>query len=206
MSTPHPISTKHPLPARPKQSGFVLVFALIMMAVIAIGSAAAIRGAQGQDRIGSNQRSTALASQVAETALRYCEALVSTPLLSGQQIALSTRVQPAFVPNATRPNQTRWWQDMSSWEGSSSRAFSLPSNFAYDGSTAMTFNRAPQCLVERLELRDLTSDFSGQPLEAVETYVITARGFSPDYQAQNNVPTTGAVVWLQSIVQIKRGA
>lgn len=40
---------------------------------------------------------------------------------------------------------------------------------------------------------------------APEAYIITARGFSPDYDTSaNGTPISGAEVWLQSSIQIIR--
>lgn len=170
----------------------MLVIALIMMAVIAISSAAAIKGAMTQDQIGSNQRAASVAMQAAESALRFCEALVFRSDLTAAQGSLLANIQEESVDSSNR-----WWQDIANWEGGTPRAFTLPTTFQF---AAGTFNRRPQCLIERVGLNAVNSSTAPGP----EVFIITARGFSPDYIATNNVPTRGSVVWLQSTVQIKR--
>ncbi|RZI85778.1 MAG: hypothetical protein EOP38_03710 [Rubrivivax sp.] len=193
------LSSRPPRGVRRPQQGVVLVIALIMMAVIAISSAAAIKSAMTQDRIGANQRSASIAMQAAEAALRYCEALVYTPTWTAEQAGLVTNIREVFPETAT---QTRWWQDISNWNGATPRAFDLPTSFVV--APGLTFNKRPQCLIEKISLPDITSSSFPASVQSTESYEITVRGFSPDYEASNNVPTRGAVIWLQSTVQIRR--
>lgn len=202
--TPH-IMTR----ARRDQQGVVLIVALIMMAVIAISSAAAIRAVTAQDLVGSNQRVQSMATQAAESGLRFCEALVTTPRLTGDQAALQAKIQDAVPRNyagvdangkAIRPKQH--WETIGNWVGDSKKSFAVPSTFQFDrGQSA--YDRPPECLIERLNLtlkdQPRTSD---SPATKVEAFQITARGFSPDYtENDKGIPATGAVIWLQSTVQ-----
>lgn len=191
------------------QHGVVLVVALIMMAVIAVSSAAAIKSVTAQDLIGSNQRTQSMALQAAESGLRFCEALVTTPKLTAAQVALISKIQEA-VPlnyadqdsagNALQPKQH--WEKASNWIGGNKLSFRLPETFAFDRGQS-TYDRPPECLIERLDLKPIDKVYaSDTPPTKIEAFQITVRGFSPDY-AENaqGVPTNGAVVWLQSTVQ-----
>ncbi len=191
------------------QQGVVLVVALIMMAVIAISSAAAIKSVTAQDLIGSNQRNQSMAMQAAESGLRYCEALVSTSKLTAAQAALLPKIQDAVPMNyggtdasgkPLRPKQH--WEVPENWTGSNKRSFELPDTFKFDRGQA-TYDRPPECLIERLDLKpiDKVYDAASPPLK-IEAFQVTVRGFSPDYSENaNGTPATGAVIWLQSTVQ-----
>ena len=59
---------------RSAQNGVSLIIVLIMLAVIALMSAATLRNASSNERVSNNFRMQVLAQQYAEAALRYCEA------------------------------------------------------------------------------------------------------------------------------------
>lgn len=192
-----------------QQQGVVLVVALIMMAVIAISSAAAIKSVTAQDLVGGNQRSQGMALQAAESALRYCEALVTRQQLTATQGTFLPKIQDAVAINyvvsdangyPSRPKQH--WETMSNWKGGNKMAFELPKSFSFDRGEA-TYERAPECLVERLSLGSTNTERTPPtPVSTIEAYQITVRGFSPDYaENSNGTPSNGAVVWLQSTVQ-----
>ena len=62
----------------------------------------------------------------------------------------------------------------------------------------------PQCAVEK---QSLVMTQNGVPAGTADVYVITARGFSTDYSASpQGVSLTGSVVWLQSLVSVRRAA
>src|SRR5262245_57025383 len=92
--------------------GVVLVISLIILAVIAISSAVAIRTAMLGDLATNGMRIQTAALQAAETALRYCEdqALVPAPVID------------IFELPAVDANNPTAWMDKKSWEGSASRA------------------------------------------------------------------------------------
>lgn len=189
------------------QQGVVLVVALIMMAVIAISSAAAIKAVTAQDLIGSNQRTQSMAMQAAESGLRYCEALVTTPRLTTEQAGFVGKILDAASINYTdtdsegKPLQPRQrWETASNWIGGNKLSFALPSSFQFD--RGRTY-RPPECLIERLDLKAFNKVYTGDtPPPKIEAFQITVRGFSPDYtESAAGAPLTGAVVWLQSTVQ-----
>jgi Tfp pilus assembly protein PilX len=55
------------------QRGVTLIIALIMVIIIGLTSAAAMRGATSSEKVVNNIRMQNLAQQYAEAALRYCE-------------------------------------------------------------------------------------------------------------------------------------
>jgi Tfp pilus assembly protein PilX len=188
------IDTHRPTRRRP-QRGIVLIVALVMMALIAISTAMVMKGALFQDKISANQRARSLAFNAAEMALRYCEARVTANAITAEQSSIPVTEIVAF-------GQTQAWQDINNWNSSTYRTI-VPSTFAFDGSN-ITFSRAPECMIQKLDLRDATNQApAGSTAAAPEAYIVTARGFSPDYAEQNNLPTSGTAIWLQSTVQIK---
>ncbi|MDP3168920.1 MAG: hypothetical protein Q8M91_01130, partial [Polaromonas sp.] len=64
-------------PRRGRQGGISLIIVLIMLVVIGLTSAAAIRNATSDERVTNNVRMQSLAQQYADAALRYCEAELS---------------------------------------------------------------------------------------------------------------------------------
>ncbi len=177
-----------------RQKGVVLIVALIMMAVIGVSSSIALKGALSQDMVSANQRARSMASQAAEAALRYCEASVTASNLTGAQAAIQRA--PALSTG-----ETPLWAQADTWTSQSPFVVPLPDTFRFDGSEAPP--RAPECLIQEVTLSPMPSLDPLSP--APEAYIITARGFSGDYQeAANNTPIAGAVVWLQSSIQIIR--
>jgi Tfp pilus assembly protein PilX len=186
----------HRSTSRNSQRGIVLIVALVMMALIAISTAMVMKGALFQDKISANQRARGLAFNAAEMALRYCEARVTANTISAAQSSMPVTQVAAFGRQPA-------WQNIDNWNSDTFRTI-VPNTFAFDGSNA-TFSRAPECMIQRLNLPDTTAGGgpAGATAAAPEAYIVTARGFSPDYAEQNNVPTSGSVIWLQSTIQIR---
>lgn len=178
-----------------QQQGVVLVVALIMMAVIGVSSAIALKSALGQDQIAANQRARSVALQGAESALRYCEAAITAPAMTAAQAAM-----PRVA--AVAAGEVPTWATPATWVGPSANVTVLPVAYLFDGAN-VRYNRRPECLIQQVTLEDPISDKPGS-LPPPEAYVVTARGFSPDYaENSSNTPIAGAVIWLQSTVQIR---
>lgn len=180
-----------------KQQGVVLLVALIMMAVIAVSSSIALKGALSQDMVAANQRSRSVASQAAEAALRYCEASVTAQNMTATQVGIKRA--PAVAAE-----EKPYWARSDTWTGGDGSIYvvKLPEAFQFDGNLAnAAYNRPPECLIQQVSLGAMPArDPKTAPPEA---YIITARGFSPDYaESGNSTPIAGAVVWLQSSIQI----
>lgn len=176
-----------------RQQGVVLVVALIMMAVIGVSSAIALKSALSQDQVSANQRARSLALQAAEAALRYCESSVTATNLNAAQLAV-----PRAAP--VEADAEPVWAQEATWVGPSAAVAVVPPAFVFDGSN-LVYNRRPECMVQQVSLSALPGLDPKSPIP--EAYVITARGFSPDYaESANRTPVSGAAVWLQSSVQI----
>lgn len=167
------------MPAHVKQGqqGVTLLVVLVMLVVIGLVSASAMRQAANADLISNNTRLEQLAKQAAETALRYCENQIT-----------STTGTPAIQIQPVNQN-TPAWKTFTNWSGSGKKAIEVPeTEFKSTVDTnAPVPKKPPQCMVEYSPLGN-------------NVYIVTARGFSPDFQEDSGTGRTirGAVVWLQS--------
>ena len=183
------------------QRGVSLLIVLIMLVVIGLTSAASLRSASSNERISNNFRMHALAEHYAEAALRYCETQL-TLADSARVNSLQHASLRAFT-GAAYPA----WANTLTWTGAGGAAASLtrvPEALVASADSAFKPAQLPQCAVESLSI-PLTQN--GEPAGAADVYVITARGFSTDYSASaQDVSLTGSVVWLQSVVSVRRAA
>ena len=160
------------------QQGFVLVLALIMLVVLSAAAAWSAKAAISGEQIANNLRTVTSAQQSADMALRYCE----NQMLAGNPAGLVVNMD-----GATAPLQ---WQTRSNWATLANTVPASVTNSTDSAGIAMA--QRPQCIVE--ELRLAQSD-----MQSAQAYLITARGYSPDYTADTNGKTkTGTEVWVQS--------
>ena len=183
-----------------RESGISLIIVLIMLVVIGLTSAAAIRNATSGERATNNIRMQNLAQQYAEAALRYCERQVTlndTDPNKAPTLLNANIVQTAFVAGqSTFQVSPAPWEQTASWIGAAGSGGASSSRTVVPESQIKSVNSSinptvrPQCVAERQVMAG-----GGVAL------VITARGFSPDYTADavSGKTTGGSVVWLQSI-------
>ena len=116
-------------------------------------------------------------------ALRYCE----NQVLAGNAVGLVVNMDGAPAPSK--------WQTRSNWGTLTNPplANTLPTSVTNSSNSAgISMGLRPQCMVE--ELRLAQSD-----MQIAKAYLITARGYSPDYSADANGKTkTGTEIWVQS--------
>ncbi len=164
--------------APPSSRGIALVVVLILMAVISMVAGATSRAALNAEQITLNVRLENLAREAAHIGLRHCEQslLHTTPRLT---------VHPA--PQSQQPALwTRW----STWHGPQIKAHTIPTSASYNHADHPTQSASPQCLIEV------------HPAHP-ELMTVTARGFSPDHQADSTGRTVqGAVAWVQSTLHL----
>ena len=178
--------------SRRRSRGVVLVVALILLAVIGISSAMAMRLSVFGDIVSKNMRAQNLALQSAELALRFCE----------RQVALD----PGSVPMVSGLGTDLEWQLPARWAS----ALTVP---AAALGTATGYRTPPQCLVRLFGVDEflaawppdpgtVSADARGYSSDYVVLHRITARGFSPDFERDaDGQPIAGAEVWLQSLVR-----
>ncbi len=146
----------------PRQRGVVLPLALVMLVMVTMIAVVAMRGVTTEERISANLRSSQVAFEQSELALRFCE-----------QIALSS---DATALNAARIDSTSVtglaWRDANSWLTGFAKLQKPPAIQYLD--TARPVSQ-PGCLIEAVRA----------PLDVTETstrldnsaFTITARGF-----------------------------
>lgn len=170
-----------------------LIIVLIMVVVIGLTSAAAIRNATSGEKLTDNIRLQNLAQQYAEAALRFCEAELSKA--DGTR-TLGWNENEIIQTAAGTADAATGWGQTATWLGTGGAAASLtlvPKSVIQSIDSAFKPPPQPQCVVEKQLMAD-----------ANVAYVITARGFSPGYTADSATGRTlsGSVVWLQSMVSL----
>lgn len=176
---------------RTRLAGVSLIIVLVMLVVIGLTSAAAIRNATSGEQATNNIRLQNLAQQYADAALRYCEAELAKADVD--RVASLSEATLSDTPAGTADAATGWGQ-AASWTGAGGIAATrtvVPEARVKSQDSAFRPARLPECVVERQVLAD-----------GNRAYVVTARGFSPGYVADavTGATTAGSVVWLQSIV------
>jgi len=180
------------------QSGVVLIIALILLVIISLLAVTSLRGAGSAEQISGNVRTTELATQAAEIALRHCEA--SALKVVHQLDGDTTSPAATYNDQGLDSTKIRWaatatqWQSVGNWDTSTTAAYELPSSMV--GGTA-TYKRPPECIVESLT--------GATPTGVPASFLITARGFGPEVPAadSNHSRPVGSVVWLQSTIDIQ---
>lgn len=178
------------------QGGIVLIMALILLVVISTVALLTIRGAISSEQVSNNMRSSAVATQSAETALRYCEweALKS---VSSSTTATIVPVPPAA--DAGTPPTT--WSSRAAWTALTSNTVTVAlANSTDAAGRTVTAALLPSCMIEQYEFpKPPGASSSGGGL----AFLVTARGYSPDYQTNaGGTILSGGEVWLQSIVRL----
>lgn len=195
--------TKQPpqgLASLPNQSGVVLVIALILLVVISLLAVTSLRNAGSAESVAGNVRTTELATQSAEIALRHCEssAIRTTRVNGGDTSSAEATYATTMVDsNILRATTSVQWQSTTTWDSSSTSVFVLPTELV--GNTA-TYKRPPECMVESL------SGVTTAPVSGTDSFVITARGFGPEVPAltsSTRVRPAGTEIWLQSTIEIQ---
>lgn len=183
------------------QRGVVLIMALIMLVIISMLATFSLRNSSSTERVSGNVRTTQLASQAAEIALRYCEEAV-VQINSGTGTLTSL---PTIQAYATPPlwNAKDSSGVLTNWDGSASAippVFVIPASSVNQSTATTTFHRPPECMVESMQVLG-----SGGTPTTTSTYVITARGFGPEVGAADTTRSrpVGSEVWMQSTIELE---
>lgn len=165
-------------PARRDQRGVVLIVALVVLVIIGLMSASIMRGALSSDLIANNARVQTLASQAAQIALRYCEDQTTANVVT-------IHLEPVVDLE-----ENHAWHTFSNWSDANI-VNEVPDDYLQSANSTHTPAKAPQCIVQQMVVGGKT------------VFQVTARGFSPDYSAdESGYTNTGSVVWLQSVVSL----
>lgn len=165
------------VPPRRRPKGIVLIVVLVMLVLIGLASAFTMKQAINSDVVSQNVRAEALAQEAAQIALAYCEQ------------------RAAADADSIKPHHdTGHWNDLDHW--ALQAGTSAPTTLSQDDialqNASFTPSVMPQCMAEA----------SGLDSRVV---LVTSRGFSPDYEADDSNGHTqrGAVVWLQSTIRLQ---
>jgi Tfp pilus assembly protein PilX len=175
------------------QNGVVLIIALILLVVISLLATTSMRNAASSESVAGNVRTTELATQAADIALRHCES--SAIKIEKVRGGDTTSAEATYATSMTESNIVRastsvQWQSTSTWDsGTSTMTYVLPSTAV---GTA-TYKRAPECMIESLTGTTQAS--------ASASFVITARGFGPEVASGTGRPQ-GTEIWLQSTIEL----
>ncbi len=202
--TLHNISTLLPNKPQPRtrtgraQNGVVLIIAMIMLIVISVLAVTSMRNSASTEALAGNVRTTELATQAADIALRHCEQSVIdivTVAGGGTSTGYSTSITTANIHAVASPPN---WQNTSIWDGTSTVPYVLPATLV--GGTA-TYKRPPECMIENLPIIPA----GGTIVNTTASYVITARGFGPEVPAADAARSRpmGTEVWLQSQIELQ---
>lgn len=164
--------------------GFVLVVALILMAIMGILSTAGIRLALQGDTISLGLRSINLTTQAAEIGLRWCELQVRMADRQNSGSLVTIRQSGAG-------GSPTLWQTVSNFD---TNAVSIPST-VMNAAGLTNFPQLPRCIAETEGLAGPVA--SESTVIRPRSYVTTVRAFSPDYNRQGS-DRIGSEVWLQS--------
>lgn len=180
-----------------------MLITLIMLAVMGVAAAMAIKLSINTDYVAANMRSRQIAFQAAEVALRHCERLITA----------SPQTTPVIVNYNGRYANSEWL-DNSQWTS----AFAQTPDLDKVGLRALLRDpiQHPKCIIRHFTLDEwrqvvpptpftVTAESRGFDSDRFVFYRITARGFSPDYappQVASDVRATkGAEVRLQSLIR-----
>lgn len=188
------------------QGGVVLIMALIMLVVISMMAVMSVRNASSSEGVNANVRQTQLANQAAETALRYCEDAVLNMVSNGTGIfnitsppnSSTVAFDATYVKDYVVGTPTS--MVASNWDSTTAtnKILVLPTSTVNRSGITSTFNRAPECMVERTVPVTVTNTYS-------TNFIITARGFGPEVAAAASTRSrpTGSEAWLQSSLELK---
>ena len=179
-----------------------MIVALILLVVISLLAVTSMRGATSAEAVAGNVRTTELATQAAEIALRHCEssAIKITRVKAATDAGtVDTSDEATYATTMSNSNILRaatsvQWQSTSTWDSTATATFVLPSTLV--GGTA-TYKRPPECMVESLT--------GTTTLGTNAAFVVTARGFGPEVPAADNSRSRpiGTEIWLQSTIEIE---
>jgi type IV pilus assembly protein PilX len=173
---------------RPQNArGIVLIFALVLLLIISIVSAASLGSSISGEQVSNNLRIRTLAMNASEAAIRYCE---------DQLLKATTTIVINDFPLDESTGLPVLWQTRSNWQPA--LANTVPASFINSTDLAAKVqNVLPTCMVERVRIQTVEG---GVPRDS---YLITSIGYSPDYSKNNaGVVISGGEVWIQLLLRI----
>ena len=170
----------------PREDGFVLLLVLTILVVLSGAAIWAAKATLSTEQVATHFRMNVVAHELAELALRYCEDGVMKNDTFLIILPLPLDAASGAMPQA--------WSNLAHWTASPSQVNTVPAAQLQDAMGASPAT-APVCMIEEMRLVPIDT----QPLQG---FLITARGFSQDYQeASDGAITSGTDVWVQSMIR-----
>ncbi|MFC4787903.1 MULTISPECIES: pilus assembly PilX family protein [Giesbergeria] len=192
------------------QQGIVLAISLILLVILSMVAIYAMRSSVSGEQVAKNIRSSEIAAQSAEFALRFCEDRVRYGNLTVNGVTIKVHEQTlseldwsSELAAARKESKLPMvWNTKTNWAisnppSSSDNVFSIPiAMLANENMPQITEQKkAPRCMVELYRLRRAEPDVT-----LSDPYLITTVGFSPDYEEDSSGRAiAGSQYWLQSI-------
>ncbi len=177
------------------------MIAMIFLLLVSLMTITSLHNIASSESVLGNVRTTEMAEQAAEVALRHCEAAVMDLLTvaSGGASAYASQFKQANILPVSSPPQ---WQNIATWDSTSASVFVAPLTLVNQvGLDKATYKRAPECMVEPVPVL-----LSGTTVPSTtSSFVVTARGFGPEVAAADasHSHPVGSEVWLQSHIQFQ---
>lgn len=181
-------------PSSQSQRGVVLLITLIVLAIISLLAITSVRNASSSESVSGNVRTTELATQASELALRHCERSLLS-VLTTQQGGTSSYITTFTSANILNESDPPNWKNLATWDSTSSQVYVLPIALVNQASMTVTYQRAPECMVERMNTMLAAATLATNNT----SFLITSRGFGPEVAADpNRGRPVGSEIWLQS--------
>lgn len=183
-----------------RERGVVLVITLILIVTLSLLGTVAIRNATQTERSINGVRTSQVAQEAAETALRFCEQIAlfseeGKPYEEYGTTGLAGKVITTTITSEQDTNAA--WRTAANWV--STNVIVVPDHYykKYKSSaldtdaTALTV--APRCMIQKVQ------SLNTPPLTG---YLITARGFANNAKLEDDTGkvTFGAEAWMQSVL------
>ena len=192
--------TQLPDAAFMRERGVVLVITLILVVILSLLGTVAIRNATQTERSINGVRTSQVAQEAAETALRFCEQIVlfsdeGKPYEEYGTTGLTEKVITTTISSEQDTNAA--WRTAGNWVGAN--AIVVPDHYfkkyksAAIDSDATALTVAPRCMIQKIQ------NTNTPPLVG---YLITARGFANNakFDSDTGKITYGAESWMQSVL------
>jgi hypothetical protein len=201
--TPH---LRRAAQAKPPR-GFVLVIALIILAVVGLISTASIRLALNGDTASQALRSNGSTQQAAEAALRWCELQVRQALWDVE------KKKPVAFDVRPPPDTDEVAMDATKIDMFKKYAVPVPLN-VLNNAGLVAFKNPPQCLAQRRALAAPLGSANvnaanmldiASPEKVMDVVQVTTRAFSPDF-SDTAGSASGGDVWIKSTMIVLKYA
>lgn len=185
---PRASRVRHPRSRQPR--GVILPIALIMLVIISFVGLMAARNSASYEQFSNNMRTSQVARQAAEAALRHCErvAIDHAENEGNDYEADAARIITATLLD-TPEEDTAAWNTKANWVSGAASLISVTPNHSSTVRDNAQLKHDPGCIIQAL------ADDGG--------YLITARGLSNDADTDSSTGelTAGSEAWLQVVLK-----